>query len=51
MKLNKNKALENLESQLLISSPGTRNNEKIKLTHFYTTTVGDKPDFLRSHAS
>ena len=43
MKLKKDIALKNMESQLLISSPGTRNNDKIKLSHFYTTAVGDMP--------
>jgi hypothetical protein len=45
MKMNKETALQNLESQLLISSPGTRNNDKIKLSHFYTTAIGEKQMF------
>jgi hypothetical protein len=43
--LRKEVALQNLESQLLISSPGTRNNDKIKQSHFYTTTIGDNSLF------
>ena len=45
MKIKKEVALKNMESQLLISQPGTRNNDKIKLSHFYTTAAGEKPIF------